>query len=78
MPGITIAGSTPRSNRVRASLSMPRRRPVSVVRIGSNSAASSTTSVVAAVTPVLSPPMMPPRLIAPEASAITVMSGSSR
>ncbi len=46
MPGITIAGSTPRSKRVRASLSMPSRRPVKAVRSGSNSATSSTTSVV--------------------------------
>ena len=77
MPGRTIAGSTPRSKRVRASLSIPRRRPFAAVRLGSNSAISSTTSVVVAVQPVLSPPMMPPRLMAPERSAITVTSGSS-
>ena len=77
MPGSTIAGSTPRSKRVRASLSMPSRRPLSAVRRGSNSATSSTTSVVSAVQPVLSPPMIPPRLIAPLWSAITVTSGSS-
>ena len=78
IPGRTMPGSTPRSKRARASLSIPSRRPVIAVRSGSNSATSSTTSVVPAVQPVLSPPMMPPRLIAPEASAITVMSGSSR
>ncbi len=77
VPGSTIAGSTPRSKRVRASLSMPSRRPVAAVRIGSNSATSSTTSTVSAVQPVLSPPMMPPRLMAPLSSAITVMPGSS-
>ena len=52
IPGSTIAGSRPRSKRVRASLSMPRRRPLSAVRRGSNSATSSTTSVVLAVQPV--------------------------
>ena len=77
MPGSTIAGSTPRSKRARASLSIPSRRPLIAVRLGSNRAISSTTSVLASVQPVLSPPMMPPRLIAPESSAITVTSGSS-
>ena len=77
MPGRTMAGSTPRSKRVRASLSMPSRRPLAAVRLGSNRAISSTTSVVAAVHPVLAPPMMPPRLITPERSAITVTAGSS-
>ena len=76
--GSTSSGSNPRSKRVRASLSIPSRRPVAAVRSGSNSATSRITSVVNPETPVLSPPMMPPRLTGPAASAITVVPSSSR
>ncbi len=68
-------GSTPRSNRLRASEMMSCRRPVSATATGSNSAHSMNTLVVPAVLPVASPPITPARDCTPAASAMTQSSG---
>ena len=71
------AGSRPRSNRWRASETIWWRRPVSAMRIGSNSAHSTKTSVVVSSQPVASPPITPAIDCTPAASQIAQSSGSS-
>ena len=74
-PGSRLSGSTPRAKRYWASEAMPRLRPVWAMRIGSNQALSTKTSVVVSEQPVDDPPITPPRPMAPEASAMTQVSG---
>ena len=71
------AGSTPRSNRARASVISPCRRPVIATLVGSNQAHSSMTSVVVSETPVSAPPMTPPKPSTARSSAMTQSAGST-
>jgi hypothetical protein len=71
------AGSTPRSNRYRASELMPSLRPVCAMLISFHSADSISTSVVFSSQPEVSPPMMPASDSTPCSSAITQIAGSS-
>ena len=64
-----------RAKRYWASEVIPVVRPVCAMRIGSNQALSTKTSVVSSLQPVDRPPITPPRPMAPEPSAMTVISG---
>ena len=75
--GPATSGSTPRSNRLDASLgSLCRRMPREIVA-GCQCAASSTTSVVSGPISVAAPPMIPASAIGPDSSVTSRSSGSS-
>ena len=76
-PGTQKSGSTPRSNRYRASVVMPSFRPVCAIVVGSHSALSIRTSRVVSSQPECSPPMIPAINSTPFASAIATMLSSS-
>ena len=76
-PHSADSGSTPRSNRYRASDSICSLRPVVATETGSKSATSRKTSVVSSVQLDSRPPMTPAKASAVSPSPITVISLSS-
>ncbi|PSK64690.1 hypothetical protein B0E53_03340 [Micromonospora sp. MH33] len=71
------AGSTPRSQRLAASLNSLCRRAVRPTMAGSQCAASKSTSVVEATTSLVSPPITAASEIGPLSSQITMSSATS-
>ncbi len=70
-------GSTPRSNRIEASVCKPKRLARPLIAAGGKYAASRNTSAVSPTTAVLSPPIIPARPIGPDLSVITTRSSSN-